>query len=68
MVPPSSGASSSAPAPGGGQGRALRSTFPDVRVGSSSSLTSRGTSAAGSDSARLARAAAISKFGSALAI
>ena len=54
--------------PGGGQGSASRSTLPDVRVGSSSTSTSRGTSAAGSVSASVARAAARSNDGSALAM
>ena len=51
----------------GGQGSASRSTLPDVRVGSSSTSTSLGTSAAGSVSASVARAFAMSNVGSALA-
>jgi hypothetical protein len=65
--PPRSGASSASP-PGGGQGSASRSTFPEVRVGSSSTRTSRGTSAAGRLSASLVRAAATSNAGSVLAM
>ena len=44
--------------PGGGQGSALRSTFPEVRVGIVSTTASTGTSAAGSRSASAARASA----------
>lgn len=51
VVPARSGVSSVSLLPGGGQGSASRSTLPDVRVGSSSICTRRGTSAAGRCSA-----------------
>ena len=54
---------SSAPS-GSGHGRASRSTFPEVLVGSDPTVANRGTSAAGCDSRNRARAVGASKVSS----
>ena len=66
-VPSMPGASSDAAVPGragGGQGRASRSIFPEVRVGRVSTTASRGTSAAGIEVRSRSTAALASKPGS----
>ena len=55
----------SRPPAGRGQGSASRSTLPDVRVGTSSTIASSGTSAAGRRSCRASAAASVSSPSSA---